>query len=138
MGYNKKYVYAVGKLNRFTQENKIKWKKLQPPNSLTLGTDNVITDFYCANYEKKTIGIYKESNKTYLSDRRYDFIWDSRIALALFDKNWEETWRFPIVEGLTELLDSVKYQLSDIESFIDMILHQDKNITKVNNINTIA
>ena len=50
MGTDKKIISVISKLNRLTQEGKIEWKRIHPPENLTLGTDEKIVDFFATSY----------------------------------------------------------------------------------------
>lgn len=125
MDINKKYVSVVSKLNRLTQEGEIKWRRRDPPEELTKGTDEIVFNFYFAIYEERTICIYEERSKVYSSDID-SFYWDSRVILALFTELWEKEWEFPQVSGLNELFQSILHQVAEVSSFIDIVLSNSK------------
>jgi hypothetical protein len=118
---NKKYIEAIAKFNRLTQSGKIKWERRNTPEHLTRGTDFIIVDFYGTNYQGQNLGLYLSKFRAFDSETELPY-WAQQKDLALFDENWNETWRFPNVSGIDDLYRSVKYQVADIDKFIDSVL----------------
>ncbi len=117
MDTDRKIVSLTSKLNRLTQEGVLKWRRMNPPEDLTVGTDEIVTKFYATEYEGRNLGIYEERYRDHGAP-----YWDNRPVLALFTKNWQKEWEFPQVAGTWELMRSVEYQLADVDSFITKIL----------------
>lgn len=123
MAIENKITRVISKLNRLTQEGTLKWGKMDPPRNIASGSENIIASFYGTNYEGRNIGIYEERYRAYdsSSDEPY---WTNQVTLAFFSNAWEEEWQFPKVHGLYELLESIQYQSSNVEGFIDSILDE--------------
>ena len=115
-------IQVITKLNRLTQEKKLEWMRMDPPVSLLAGTDEKIFDFYRTKYKNRNIGLYEERFQSYDDDFSHKTYWTQRLVLAFFSEDWEKEWEFPQSTGLSELLISVKYQVADVDSFIDEIL----------------
>lgn len=129
-----KLVAVISRLTRLTQEGIINWKRLEPPEHLMQGTDNIIKKFYIAEYEDHTIGIYELNYKEFDGETD-DFYWLSKPVLALlrlksqFFSTYEKEWEFPYVTGTDNLLRSVEYQVSNAGAFIERILQESHSTT---------
>lgn len=126
MATDKQIISVISKLNRLTQEGKIEWERMHPPESLTIGTDDKIIDFFTSHYKDKNIGLYEERYQDY--DPDYDrTYWTSVWELAFFSNEWEIDWVFPRKPGIFELLESVRYQVAGVDTIIDEFLDKDEN-----------
>jgi hypothetical protein len=123
MDSNRKYVTAISKLNRLTQEGKIRWTRRSVPKGLTRGTEDYIDSFYSAKHKDKFLGVYELRYRTYDSESD-SFFWTSQLVLALFTADWSKLWEFPPTSGTTELLRSIEYQVSGVEDFVDGLLSE--------------
>ncbi|MEW6586734.1 MAG: hypothetical protein AB1442_14150 [Nitrospirota bacterium] len=122
MANESKLIQFATKLNRLTQEGTIEWSRMDPPDSLTKATDDKIFHFFGARYKGRNLGLYEERYQTYGD---YDeLIWTQRWVLAFFDDEWEEAWRFPSIQGIPELAESVMYNVADVDSIIDDLLSE--------------
>ncbi|HEX9653428.1 MAG TPA: hypothetical protein VGA99_06935 [bacterium] len=118
---NKKYIEAISKFNRLTQSGKIKWERRHPPEHLTKGSDYTMVDFYGTNYQGQNLGLYLYKVRA-IDPQTGQLYGAEKIKLALFDKIWNESWLFPDVSGIDDLYHSVKYQVADVDGFIDSVL----------------
>jgi len=122
MSTDKEIIQVITKLNRLTQEGKIQWKRMKPPANLITGTDVKIFDFYGTKYKGRNIGLYEERYQGYDDDFFYGTYWTDRLVLAFFSENWGKEWEFPKSTGIYELLTSIKYEVADVDTFMDEIL----------------
>ena len=118
---NPKYLQFVTKLNRLTQEDKLTWDKGMIPADMLNGTDSIIVSFYRTVCEGRNIGIYEEKFQGYNPMDDIHF-WDNRIVLALYDDNWQLDWAFPLIPGLWELMETVRFKSSGVDDFLDSAL----------------
>lgn len=117
-----KYLKLVSKLNRLTKEDKLNWKKLPPPFALKAGVDDVWIDFYKTWYADTQIGIGESRCQSYSED--FDkFYWNQRIVWALLDDSGELEYELPIVEGLWNLLESIRHTLADVDNKISHLIN---------------
>ena len=126
MGTDKKIISVISKLNRLTQEGKIEWKRIHPPENLTLGTDEKIVDFFATSYKDRKIGLYEERYQAYDGDYDQSY-WTSRWILAFFSGSWDLDWVFPHKPGIFELLESVRYKITGVDEIIDEFLDDDND-----------
>jgi hypothetical protein len=113
----------VSQLNRLTKEGQIKWKSQRPPHSLVESRDSEgrITYFWGAKYMGKNIGVYEEKYRAYNEDTDSSY-WESRPVLGFFGENWELEYEKLHIMGMWDLIDTIKYQLAEVEEFLDKIL----------------
>jgi hypothetical protein len=122
MPTDKDTIQVITKLNRLTQEGKLKWERMQPPASLTSGTDSKVFDFYGTRYKGRNIGLYEERYQAFDDEYFHRSYWTDKEVLAFFSDEWQKEWEFPIGAGVLELLTSVKYQIAGVDSFISDLL----------------
>lgn len=121
MDLNRKFISVVSRLNRLTQEGHLKWRRMDIPTNLTVGTDDVVTSFYGTKFEGHNVGIFEIRYKAYNPDLDKVY-WTNNAAIALFTENWEKEWTFPYVAGIDELMRSVEYQNANVDTFISKLL----------------
>src|SRR6267142_6213990 len=132
-----KWIDAVGKLLEFTQEGSLLWESSNPPAYLNSEPSNSRVDVvYKAHYKDRTLRLYEKRYKVekpftyqpnvYLStsvtsfyDQREYPYWTSTTVLELLDYNQLSPWVFPTTQVLNDLLDAVRYQLSDVKDFLN-------------------
>lgn len=122
MSTDNEIIQVITKLNRLTQEGKIHWERMEPPAYLTTGTDVKILDFYGTEYKGRNIGIYEERYQDYDDVFGHGIYWTDRLVLAFFSEKWGQEWEFPKSTGIYELLTSIKYEVADVDTFMDEIL----------------
>ena len=125
MATDKEIIKVITKLNRLTQEGKIKWERREPPPSLVTGTDSKIFDFFATNYKGRNIGLFEERYQGWDEDYFHGAYWTDRLVLAFFSTAWEKEWEFPKSPGIYELLTSIKYQVAEVETFMNDFLKED-------------
>lgn len=115
----------VAKLNRLTQEGKLRWKLMKPPSSLTSGSSSQVPAFFQCELRGKIVGIYEERYQSYSSETD-EWYWASGITLALFDAEGHQIWEFPSdLEGLQDLWKAVRYRSADVDKYLDAVLSAD-------------
>jgi hypothetical protein len=126
MATDQDVIAVVSKLNRLTQEEKLNWESREAPKALTTATDDRIVNFYGATYKKRNLGIYEERYQSYDPefDRPY---WAGRLVLALFSDDWRKEWEFPHAPGISELFQSVQYQVADIGGTMNDFLKDEES-----------
>jgi hypothetical protein len=118
-----KWVQAVAKLNRLTQEGTLKWVRMEPPQQLTQGTHSVIVEFYTTTYQGRNLAIYLLRYRNYYNEEDYE--WSAEPRLVVCTPTWEPEWPFPEVAGIHELFSSVRFQVADVTTLLDDILKRD-------------
>jgi len=132
-----KIINAIVKLNNLTQDGKIKWRTIQPRPSLNRDKDSIVDLVYTAKYNNKRLGLYenkfKVENAPYASlsgslDSIFGSVkyphWQTRVVLEFIDEDGNNLWTFPEVQGLNDLLSTVKYQIAGVDEFLDSFLDE--------------
>lgn len=116
-----KYIKLVSKLNRLTKEEKLEWKKTPAPFALRAGLNTVWVDFYNTYYADTYLGIGEVRFENY-SDYHDKSYWDQKVVWALLDNDDEVRYELPEVEGLWNLLETIRYSLADVDNTIDHLI----------------
>lgn len=129
-------------LNKNTSQGKILWRVSSPPNFLTKGTQVEFPIFLRTEYKGQNFALYQCRS---LEPEQPSFeqlvkfsalpsfmrpapqkIWEERIVLAILDNQghvlWEEDSR---QSALSDLFDTVRRKLSNIDAILDSILSDD-------------
>jgi hypothetical protein len=112
----------IFKLDRLTEEGKIKWERdITPPSLEAICGDFRILDFYSTNFEGKIIGIYREQYKFYNGEK--DEMYDSeRINLGFFDKDGNCDWNTRNENGLWQLFETIRMKTAGIGDYLQKVL----------------
>lgn len=128
-----KWVEAIGRLLKLTQDGQLIWKSGRPPEHLTNQADRHVDVVYEASYKDNTLRLYELSFRVDEPDpltaasvgilwkRKYPY-WASTTVLELVDYNSLGTWTFPHTEATSHLLSAVRYQVAGVEDFLSEIL----------------
>lgn len=121
MANGDKNVQFVAKLNELTQKGTLKWDVIDPPDSVTEGTDDKISLVYTARIDGRTIGVYEISYRDFDPDRDASF-WNADVQLVLFDEFGRITYKFPRTPGRSDLIRSIQHQTSRVGDLVDSLL----------------
>ena len=128
-----KWVEAITRLTKLTQEGKIEWSSAQSRGVLANDEAQQIESAFLADYKDKRLRIYKKRFKVEDPNPlftgmmiqpfapKYPF-WASQIYLELIDNHGQNLWTFPEVSALRDLLTAVKYQVSGVKDLLDDLL----------------
>ena len=116
-----KYIKLISKLNRLTKEKKITWEKGTPPFALKAGADDIWIDFYKTLYADTHLGIGEFRYQEY-SDDFDKFYWTEGIVWAFLDDDDELEYKLPNVEGLWNILETIRRVSTNIDSKIDHLI----------------
>lgn len=117
-----KYIKLVSKLNRLTKEEKLEWEKSTAPFALREGLNTVWIDFYKTCYADTFLGIgeVRFENYSEYHDKSY---WDQKAVWALLDGDDGLQYELPFVEGLWNLLETIRYSAADVDNTIDHLIN---------------
>jgi hypothetical protein len=140
-----KITNLIVKLNKNTSQGKILWRVSSPPGSLTKGTQAVFPLFFRTEYKGQNFALYQcrslepepltleeFTRPTFLSS----FIrpapkknWEERIILAMLDNEGRVLWEGDAQQSaLSDLFDTVRRKVSNIDAILDAILSDDDEI----------
>ena len=117
-------VKFVAKLNRRTQEGRIKWDLYDTPEELTSGKDEKFPFFWGTQVNDRNLGLYVRRYLDYDSMHDDNF-WNEQTVLAFCANDWTPVWEFPGTAGINELRNSIERQYVEADSFIDKFLAED-------------
>ena len=120
MANQAKIVQLVAVLNQLTQEGQLKWEAREPTSSINLRPDQLVDTSYETRFEDRRLRIYEEKYKSWIDEDRYT--WSSRVVLAFVDGTGDNAWEFPPAAGITDLLESVKYQTAGVDDYLESVL----------------
>ena len=109
----------VSKLNRLTKQGQIEWKRGKPPGIIE--SEGGIPYFFKATYMEKNIGVYEEKFRAYNEDTDSHY-WASRSVVGFFSEHWEPEYEMADIIGTWDLIDTIKYQIANVDKFLDKIL----------------
>jgi hypothetical protein len=138
-----KWVDAVVKLLRLTQEGKLHWDYEMIGQQLIEENDEYISSpIFTTTYNGRHLQLYKERFKrprrqsiseTFNSVTLGAFggepatrpmVWDTRIILEFVNEKGARLWAFPNISALDDLLSSVQYQVAGVKEFLDDLLSE--------------
>ena len=129
-----KWIEAVGKLLKLTQEDRIVWISLHPEAVRSKNPDDVIEDVFSTEYKGKVLRIYSRRFRTLVTNP-FDGIFGAKTAkpeivvrkevlLEILDPQGNPVWTFPKENILVDLLTSIKFQVSGVKKFLNDILDE--------------
>lgn len=123
-----KFVEAVTKLIKLTQEGEIEWR------SANLVRDDIkVESVFKAEYKDRLLRIYKYvykvekpspvliSHRIFAHKEEYPY-WETSVTLELIERNGLSLWKFPYTNALYDLLQAVQYQVAGVDEFLDEII----------------
>lgn len=134
-----KMLDAVVKLINLTQDGKLKWRTIKPRQSLNRDNESVVDLVYTTDYKSKKLGLYENKYRVEtppsgsLSGSFGNIFgvtyphWNSIVILEFIDSAGNNLWTFPDVQGLSDLLKTVRYQIAGINEFLDSLLNDNNN-----------
>lgn len=117
-----KYIKLASKLNRLTKEEKLEWEKSIAPFALREGVNTVWIDFYKTCYADTFLGVGEGRFEAY-SEYHDTTYWDEKVVWALLDDDGVLKYELPIVEGLWNLLETIRYLAADVDNTIDHLIN---------------
>jgi len=133
-----KWIEAVARLIKLTNEGKIQWHTAKGKYS-TVGIENADAAFI-AQYKKKTLRIYRFLFKaeappnllsasagvsiwdSYFSEKKYPY-WEHRFILEFVNDEGQSLWKFPDMKPLmNDLYSSIQYMVAGVSDFLEDIL----------------
>lgn len=120
-----KEVKLVVKLNKLTDEGKLKWDVLDPPSSISRGTDDYVHIYYETEYKNNYFALYILKEKNF-SGEYETFYWVERYKFIMLDSEnrvvWEST---QAASALPDLLETIREKSSGIEDIFNSLLSDD-------------
>ena len=119
MSDRKKWIKLVSVLLEATQNKRIVWTLDRPPENLV--ASNEYTDqVYEGGFKDKQLRLYTYNYKYWLDEDRFE--WQEGVKFEFVDEMGRSLFVVPPVEGVSDLLEAVKYQTADIEEFLEKLV----------------
>ena len=113
-----RWVSFVTKLNRQTQEGRIRWRFVGDQEDFATSDFQRYGPAYIAEIDDATVRIYS------LKTLREENYWMEDIILEVQTSETGDLVRIPGVSGLEDLYESVKYKTNKIDEFVDRFLNE--------------
>jgi hypothetical protein len=135
-----KWIDAVAKMIKLTQDGKIEWRQYSSTADLKEDASDVIEAAFISDYGGKKLRIhrrvFRDSRPTpkiigrgsptsiFFSESvpEMESYRASEVRLEFISPNGNALWTYPNVNGLSDLLSAVQYQVAGVKDFLDEIL----------------
>jgi hypothetical protein len=118
-----RWVSFVTKLNRQTQEDRIRWQFTGDQPDLTNSDVQIYGPAYVADVDDSTLRLY--TLKTWRETPEGQNYWDEGVVLEIQTSEEGDFVRIPRVSGLEDLYESVTYKANKVEEFRERFLKED-------------
>lgn len=115
-----RWVSFVTKLNRHTQEGRIRWKPAGEQPDLKSSDFQQYGPAYVAEVDDATVRIYREKIRR-LSEGEEEY-WQDGVRLEIKTSDLGEFIRIPKVAGLDDLYETVVYTANKLDEFVEKFL----------------
>jgi hypothetical protein len=124
-----KWVDAVAKLIKLTQEGQLNWIIADPPASFSKRPNSRVEVVFVAKHGDKSLRLYEKRFQAEFVD--FDEFemrpvqkteWRKTVVLEFIDEIGNSLWAFPSVEALNDLVSTVQYQVAGVKDFIAELL----------------
>ncbi|HEY0884173.1 MAG TPA: hypothetical protein VGE20_02765 [Ramlibacter sp.] len=106
--------------------DQLKWHVVEPPRTLSRGTDDYIPFFMSASYKDQQFALYQQRYQSYDGERDR-FYWSERIAFAILDSEGRVLWETPrYSSALADLFETARRKVANVEGIIDELLSDDE------------
>jgi hypothetical protein len=112
-------VEAVAKLNDLTRRKELTWFAVDPDTKRQIKGHGTIKSSYMSQYDDRRLRLSEFSGGR---PRWSDEADQDSYVLEILDDYGEPIYEFPEVQGISDLLASVKAQLANVEGLIRSLL----------------
>jgi len=113
---------TVQKLLALTQDGEIRWERHR--DHLTEATDGVVRCFYSTKIDGVTFIIY--SLHYQISPDGLAVYWNDQPKLAIADPDFEQSWEFPYIPAMKDLLRAAETSAAKVEDVLDRVINWDR------------
>jgi hypothetical protein len=126
MSIDAKATELFSNLVRETAAGKVTWKRMEPPVTLTRGTDKIFPFFFGADYKGEKIGLYETRFQDVDSDEYgVRLAWETRIGFCIYEGGprglvvWSYERPSP---ALAKLFETVRTETFKVEERLEALL----------------
>ncbi len=117
-----RWIAFLAKLNRQTQEGRIRWKLAGEQPDLPNSDFQQYGPAYIAEADDARVRIYKERTRRITDvDEEY---WNDAVVLEIRTSDEGDFVRAPTMPGLDDLYEVVIYKANEVEGFLDRFLNK--------------
>jgi len=124
-----RWVEAVTKLIKLTQEGELKWTVEEPPASFSKRPDAGVEVVFLSTHGDKRLRLYeKRFQEESIHFDQDEWLpvqvveWKKMIVLEFVDEIGNSLWAFPAVNALNDLVSAVQYQVAGVRDFLADLL----------------
>jgi hypothetical protein len=125
-----RWVDAVVKLIKLTQNGKLKWQVNDPSQVEKVDGEDIITEDFVAKYRDRLLRVYKRRRPPTPVERAMLGVeskvqWYTHYGLEFVTAANQTLWAFPREAPIRDLHKAVQYQVARVNDFLDEILNED-------------
>lgn len=124
MTENTKTGKTVTRLIQRTQDDLLTWEAKPTSEDIAESDESVVGAVYVTETSGRNLRLYHYKSRLYSDDVEWE--WVHGVALELEDRDNLSWWRFPEDRIIWDLDETVKFKVSDVESFLDDFLGMSK------------
>lgn len=124
-----KWIEAIAKLTKMTQDNTLKWRSCEVPDFLKNLENVKVEIMYQTKHKDKWLRIYEKRVKELSPGTGFAFVgfekkyvWVTYTVLDFTEPSGASLWTFPEIKGLGNLLNAVRFQVAGVKDFLKDLL----------------
>lgn len=122
-----KWINAIANLIKLTQNGTVKWRSQDPSDLLNIKDDQIVEVVFTAKYKNYNLRLYNRKYKVAHDPAAYfdplkrykEGTWVPEVVLNFTDMHGHPVYTYPQSSILTDLLNTVQYQVAGIQGFLD-------------------
>lgn len=129
------WIELIRKLRELTESGKLRWHAIRPDEGIPVDPKRRISTAFESEYKDHKLRLYEASTERSYEDGLRKALargkplwpesrWQDYAVLELVDENGA-AWEFPNIDGLDNLLETVKFQAAGVKEFIKAVLAEE-------------
>jgi hypothetical protein len=122
----------IEKLDELTRDGVLQWTSKRPPEILRNDPARLVSITFETEHKDRKLRLYEARvsiGRPLIDPLRSltgqeNSPWRTDIVLEILDKNGA-SWEFPEIEGLSDLLEAVKYQVAGVNEYVEAVLAEE-------------
>ena len=111
---------ATERLARLTVESRLEWV---PFYELKARGEEKITEPVFLTVNDRRVAVYEYRYRYFTDEEKWE--WDNEVAIEFVNENLDLEYRWPQVAGRLQLLDVIRYQVSNADKFLKEFLAEE-------------
>lgn len=117
-----KITKSLAALLQQTQDGPLTWEAEEPPNGLSMKTDEIIDTVYISTKDGRRLKLYSFKTKCHYDEDLFN--WTDGVTLKVSDESEISWWQFPHNPIIWDLLEAVRFKTVEVEGFIDGLISE--------------